>query len=46
MDACVKLLAALPPWLMQDLSAYCGNVDNFLPNYTPSEEDIGDQAGK
>lgn len=44
-EACTEYLAALPAWVMQDLSRFAALATNFLDDEAPSDEDVADQAG-
>lgn len=47
LPACEEFLKALPDWLMQDLSQFCGNPVNFTPDddITADDLDFEDTAG-
>lgn len=44
--SCADLLAALPAWIMQDLSRFAAQATNFVSSEDPTDEEVEEQAGK
>tara|TARA_R110000822_G_scaffold120633_7_gene254176 strand:- start:3582 stop:4025 length:444 start_codon:yes stop_codon:yes gene_type:complete len=44
MAACAEFLKELPDWIVQELSTFAARASNFLPDDTPSEAEVEEQA--
>lgn len=44
--ACTAFLAALPDWIMRDLSRFCAQSSNFLEDDEPDDAEVEDEAGE
>jgi hypothetical protein len=43
-EVCAEFLAALPDWIVQELSVFAGRAHNFLPDDMPTEAEVDEQA--
>lgn len=46
LEACRELLAALPDWIVSDLSRFCSVASNFLEDDEPNDDEVDEQAGE